>query len=98
VALVGDDRLERVDDLRPCRGRQGVVPEGVQLVEQVGAERVQAQVQLEEDVLLALEVVVERRLGDTQALGDLAQRGLVVALLVEELEGDARISPRGRRS
>jgi hypothetical protein len=49
---------ERIDDLRPGRGGQGVVPEGVQLVEQVGAERVQAQVQLEEDVLLALEVAL----------------------------------------
>ena len=42
--------------------------------------------QLQQDVLLALEVVVERGLGDAQPLGDLAQRGLVVALLVEQLE------------
>ena len=60
----------------------------VELVEHLAAERVQAQVELEEDVLLALEVVVERRLRDAEPLGDLAQRGLVVALLVEELEGD----------
>jgi hypothetical protein len=34
-------------------------------------------VQLQEDVLLALEVVVQRRLGDPEALGDVAERGLV---------------------
>ena len=58
------------------------------MIERLPAERVEAQVQLEEDVLLALEVVVERGLGDAESLGDLAQRGLVVALLVEQLERD----------
>jgi hypothetical protein len=42
----------------------------------------------DEDVFLGLEVVVERGLGDVQLLGDLAERGLVVALLGEEVEGD----------
>ena len=37
-----------------------------ELVEHVAAERVEPQVQLEEDVLLALEVVVERRLGEAE--------------------------------
>jgi hypothetical protein len=33
-------------------------------------------------------VVVERRLRDVEVLGDLAQRGLLVAVLGEEFEGD----------
>jgi len=49
---------------------------------------VEAQVQLEEDVLLALEVVVERGLRHPETIGNLAQRCLVVALLVEQLERD----------
>jgi len=40
----------------------------------------------EEDVLLAFEVVVEGGLGRAETVGDLAKRGLVVALLVEQLE------------
>ena len=43
------------------------------------------EVQLQQDVLLALVVVVERRLGDSQPLGDVAQRGLVVAATVDEV-------------
>ena len=38
-----------------------------------------------QDLVLAGEVVVERGLGDAEALGDLPQRGAVVALLDEEL-------------
>ena len=56
------------------------------MIERLPAESMEAQVQLEEDVFLALEVVVERGLGDVESLGDLPQRGLVVALLVEQLE------------
>ena len=41
-----------------------------------------------EDVLFALEVVVEGGLGDAQLLGDLPQAGAVVALGHEEVEGD----------
>jgi len=39
-----------------------------------------------DDVLLAVEVVVERRLGDVQLFGDLAHRGGFVALVGEELQ------------
>ena len=42
-------------------------------LERLTAERVQAQMELEQDVLLALEVVVERRLRDAESLGDVAQ-------------------------
>ena len=44
----------------------------------------------EKDVLLPLEVVVERSLRESQLLRDLAQRGLVVAVLVEQIEGDVQ--------
>jgi hypothetical protein len=36
-----------------------------------------------DDVFLGLEVVIQGGLGDAQALGDLAQRRLLVALLGE---------------
>ena len=56
-----------------------------------------------DDVFLGLEVVVEGGLGDPDPLGDLPERGLVVALLHEEVQGDvedaltvAWISPRPR--
>ncbi len=62
--------------------------EAVELLERLPTERVQAQMELEQDVLLALEVVVERGLGRAEPLGDVAQRGLVVALLGEQLECD----------
>ena len=48
----------------------------------------QAQVQRDQDVLLGGEVVVDRGLGEAERLGYLAQRGLVVALLDEQVEGD----------
>jgi len=41
-----------------------------------------------DDVFLGLEVVVKRGLGDAKPLGDLAQRGLLVALLGEQFERD----------
>ena len=56
----------------------------------------QPHVQLQEDVLLALEVVVQRGLRDLQPLGDLPQRRLVVALLVEQLQRDVE-DPLARR-
>jgi hypothetical protein len=49
----------------------------------------------DEDLFLRLEVVVERRFGDLQALGDLAQGGLLVALLREEFEGHVLDAPAG---
>jgi hypothetical protein len=45
-----------------------------------------------EDLLLGLEVVVERRLGHAEPVGDLAQGGLVVAALAEQLQRD-RLDP-----
>ena len=52
--------------------------------------------ELEEDVLLAREVVVEGCLCGTQPLGDLANRGVLVALLVEQLERDVENALAGR--
>ncbi len=52
------------------------------------AELVKTQVQRHQDVLFAGEVVVDGRLGEAQPLGDLTQRGALVALFGEELEGD----------
>jgi hypothetical protein len=54
-----------------------------------------------EDVFLALVVVVERGAGDLEALGDLAERRLVVAAFGENVEGrlvDALPNPRSARS
>jgi hypothetical protein len=59
-----------------------------QFVQDALAERVQTEVQVEQDVRFALEVVIERRLGRAQTLGDVAQRGLVVAVLGGQLESD----------
>jgi len=54
--------------------------------------------QRHEDVLFGLEVVVERGLGDAEAVGDLAQAGAVVALVDEQVEGDVEDAiPGGRR-
>ncbi|GMA34461.1 hypothetical protein GCM10025876_06650 [Demequina litorisediminis] len=55
-----------------------------------------------EDLLLGLEVVVQGGLRDPQVLGNLAQRGLVVAVGGEALESDlldalARVSTPARR-
>lgn len=44
----------------------------------------------EQDLVLAAEVVVERRLGDVEPLGDVVERGAVIALLEEELYGRAQ--------
>jgi tetratricopeptide (TPR) repeat protein len=57
----------------------GPVQQGVDLGEVVVGEAV-------DDVFLGLEVVVQGGLGHAEALGDLAQRGLLVALLGEQLE------------
>ena len=81
VALVEEDQLavarELVDeaDREPWPGVRAllVVLEVLEVIERLAAERVEAQVQLEQDVFLALEVVVERGLGDAEPLGDLAQ-------------------------
>jgi hypothetical protein len=71
VALVEADEIAvgeaLVHELLQERGPRGddlaLVLESVDLLEDAAADVVQAQVQLEQDVLLALEVVVERRLG-----------------------------------
>jgi daunorubicin resistance ABC transporter ATP-binding subunit len=49
---------------------------------------VQAKVQRDQDVLFGGEVVIDRGLGEAERRGDLAQRGLVVALLDEQVQGD----------
>ncbi len=49
---------------------------------------VQAHVQGKQDLVLALEVVVDRCLREAELIGDLAQRCLVEALLDEEIHRD----------
>jgi hypothetical protein len=95
VSLVEEEELavgeHLVDELVEQLGPGGDDLRFVELVEpveDVAAEGVEAQVELEEDVFLALEVVVERGLRHFESIGDLPQRSLVVALLVEELERD----------
>jgi hypothetical protein len=92
VALVQDEQLavglHRVHEpaqhggpaRRPCLR--------CQLLEDGPGQFVQAQVQRDQDVLFGGEVVVDRGLGEAERLGDLAQRGLVVALLGEQVQGD----------
>src|SRR5579875_37006 len=88
---------EPIDDARPCVGAGLLVLELVESLERLATEGVQTQMELQEDVFLALEVVVERGLRDAEPLGDVAQRGLVVALLGEQLEGDVE-DPLARRA
>ena len=90
-----DDAVEKGQPRRAARW----------LASELGGRRphqvVHPHVQRHEDVLLALEMVVEGGLGHPQALGDLAKRGRVVALLHEELEGDVEnpfAGPSGRRT
>jgi hypothetical protein len=87
-AVLGELGDEAVDQPRPSGRALRTVVKRFQFVQDPLADRVQAEVQLEQDVRLALEVVVERGLGRAQALGDVAQRGLVVAVLGEQLECD----------
>jgi hypothetical protein len=54
--------------------------------QRVGAELMEPQVQRHEDVFLAGKVVVQRRFGHPELLGDLPERCLVEALLNEEVE------------
>ena len=94
---VGDDLVdELVEQLHPRPGLVSSRIDVAEAVEHVTPELVQPHVQLKEDVLLALEVVVQRGLRDLQPLGDLPQRGLVVALLVEQLQRDVE-DPLTRR-
>ena len=79
---------EAVEQFRPRVRALLSVFERVEPREGLAPERVQAQVELEQHVLLALEVVIERRLRRAQPLGDVTQRGLVVTLLGEQLERD----------
>ena len=51
-------------------------------------ELVQPEMELDQDVFLAGEVVVDSRLRKTQSLRDLAQRGLLIALLGEQFQGN----------
>ncbi len=72
-----------VDQLTPLLEGDRLVPHAQ---EGLLAELVDAHVQRQEDVVLGLEVVVQRGLGDAEAFGDLAQAGAVEALLGEEVE------------
>ena len=95
VRAVNQDRDVAREDLVPG-GRswlllRGPLDERVQPGEVVLGEAA-------DDVFLGLEVVVQRCLGDAEALGDLAQGGPLVALLGEQLQRDALdagpVSPR----
>jgi hypothetical protein len=88
VPVIGDLDDELVKQARPRRGLRLPAVQARQLLEHPAAERMELQVELEEDVLLAGEVVVERCLGGAEAFGDIPQRRLVVALLGEQLERD----------
>ena len=91
VALVHEEQLaldehlvdQLVEQLAPEGEGDGLV---AHLEQRLLAELVHPHVQRQQDVVLRLEVVVERRLGDAEALGDLAQAGAVEALLGEEVE------------
>lgn len=45
---------------------------------------------LEQDLILAAEIIVQRRLGDVQPLGDIVERGAVITLFKEQLDGGAQ--------
>ena len=76
------DDLGRAD--RPSApGVGSCSPSSAECVE---AELVQAQVQRHQNVFLAGEMVVERRLGYPELLGDLPERRLVEPLLDEQVE------------
>ncbi len=96
LPVVVDRRDEPVEQTWPGSSARLAVRERIQRAQQLLAQGVQAQVQLEQDVRLALEVVVERRLGEPEALGDVADRRLVVALLGEQLERDVEDPFAGR--
>ena len=100
VPLVEDEQgplLQHLVDQpveEPCpRRRRRVVPHGVQ---RLATELVQTQVQRHQDVGLAGEVVVDRRFGEAEPVGDLPERRLVVALGAEQLEGDVEDALPGR--
>jgi hypothetical protein len=80
-----DDRHVPAQDLGPPGGpgRLGLGPgdQGVDPAEVVLD-------QAADDVFLGLEVVIQRGLGHPEGLGDLAQRGLLVAVLGEHLDRD----------
>lgn len=77
----GDPAQDSLPGLRRVRLGEGPVHElvhrGVQVVQDA-----------RENVLLGLEMVVERGSGDLQLLRDLTQRGLLVSLLGEQLQRD----------
>jgi alpha-D-ribose 1-methylphosphonate 5-triphosphate synthase subunit PhnI len=85
---VGQDVLDELIEKSRPRADDLVVVEPSEPADDVAADRLQAPVKLDEDVLLALEVVVQRGLGDVEALGDLAQGRLVVTLFVEQRQRD----------
>ena len=84
---------QQVDEPLPGVARIGL---GLQQRQHAVGEAVHAPVEGQEDVLLAGEVVVERRLGEAQLRGDLTQRGLRVAFAHEEVESDVE-DPLPRR-
>jgi ABC-2 type transport system ATP-binding protein len=103
IARVNEEQLlvledpcdERVDEARP-RGRDGGIVVEVEARDDVLTECVQAKVKRKQDLLLALEVVVERSLRDAEAFRDLPKRRPLVSPLVEQVEGDVE-DPLPRR-
>ena len=81
-----DHRRERFPD-RQVIGPSAICSAGL-------SQFVNAKVQRQEDVVLGHEVVVERRLGESQPLRDLPQRGPVEALLDERSSATSRMRSR----
>ena len=82
VAQRQPDQL--VHETKPCR----VVGAGLRDIVQVCHRPVHLEMELQQDVRLAREVVVQRRLGDAQWRRDLAHRGGGVPLADEQVECD----------
>lgn len=79
---VADGELAQLVEAAAAAGR-GL---GNAVVDQLVADRPA----LEQDLVLAAEVIIERGLGDVQPLGDVVQRGAVIALFEEQGDGRAQ--------
>ena len=75
---------------QPLQLRERVVVARQHLLEALEQEAVDVLHELEEQRLLRVDVVVDAAALDAEALGDLGRRGRLVALLGEELGGDAQ--------
>ena len=79
---ITDDQLAQLGKAGPAAGRD--------LGDAVGDALVADRPALEQDLVLAAEIIVQRGLGDIQPLGNIIERGSVIALLEEELHSRAQ--------